>query len=209
MSFSTDRDLLVIDPQVFSDAVVIGQQRLKVSDGVVSGTTLTSALADFEQAEVGAGGVVLINGVPCEVISRTNANTLEISLLRSSMEGAAIGPGDGSGVEVVVRSFGPQAGLVYGVLLRLIGIDPDDAGGGLTADAVVSRELMARLEALGTLERVYSGVVSLVGDNQEAKRKSEDYRGRFGTACRAATVLLDLDGDGVADVRRSLGGGLV
>jgi len=205
MNFSTDRDLLVIEPNVFRDVPLVGQQRLKVADGIITGTVLTSMSADFVGAQADAGGVVLIDGVPHEIINRVDANTLTVSLPRVGIADPVIPSGDDVGLEVIIRSYAPQAALVHDVLLRLIGVDPDDPNSDVTEDAVVSQDLMARLEALGTLERVYSASVVLVGDNQEAKKKAEDFGRRFNAACRASTVLLDTDGDGYADVRRGLG----
>jgi len=205
MNFSTDRDLLIIEPNVFSDVPLAAQQRVKVVDGVIAGTILTSISADFTAAQVDSGGVVLVAGVAHEVISRTDANTLVISLPRGSSADPAIPSGDGSGLEIVVRSYAPQASVVHDALMRLIGIDLDDPENKLTEDSIVSAGVIARLEALGTLERVYSAAAALVGDNEEIRRKARGYCSRFKSACRGATVLLDLDGDGFADVRRSLG----
>lgn len=205
MNFSTDRDLLVLEPNLFWDVPMLSQQRVRVTDGVVSGTTLTSVTADFVGAQVDVGGVVMIGQVPHEVLGRTDAHTLTVSLLRDGPEDAAIPPQAGTGFEVVVRTFSPQAALVHDVLLRLVGIESDDPGTRVGEEAVLSQGVMANLEALGTLERVYSAARALVGDNGSVAAKAEEYRRRFHAACRAALVLLDLDGDGYADVRRELG----
>lgn len=205
MNFSTDRDLLVLEPHVFRDALVVGQQRLSVADGVVSGTTLSSASADFVSAQVDTGGVVLVSGVALEVVARVGVTDLTVSLLRADVNDPAIAPAGGSGLPVVVRTFAQQAAAVRGVLLGLVGIDEEDTQSTLTAGSIVSRGVMARLEALGTLEQVYAGAVSVVGENAETRQKMREYGRRFNAACRSATVLLDVDGDGVAEVRRSLG----
>ncbi len=203
MNFSTDRDLLVDEPALFNDVAYVGQQRLRVTDGAFDGTTLTSAAADFVASGVEPGGVVLIAGVPHEVIVRTDANTLGVSLLRLRLSDAPLPGVAGSNLEVIARTFAPQAGLVHDHLLRLLGLTGED--GGPDEDALVSLSVMARLEALGTLERVYSGAAALVGDNDGVLLKAGDYRERFRWALRGAVVLLDLDGDGRADTRRRPG----
>lgn len=205
MTFSTDRDLLAIEPHVFRDVPLLGQQRIKVNDGAISGTTLTSVTADFEAAQVTAGAVVLVAGLPMEVLSRTDANTLEVSMLRFDSQGAAIPSSDGSGLEVVVRTFSPQAALMRDALLRLLDMDEDDPGHGLSAASILSASLMQQLEALGTLERIYSAAFALAGDNAALHDKARLYRGRFRTACLSATVLIDTDGDGLPDIWRPLG----
>jgi hypothetical protein len=205
MNFSTDRDLLAIEPAVFEDVPFAAQKRLHVMDASVSGTTLTSVAADFVSAGVGAGSVVLINSVAHEVLGQTDANTLEVSLPRSHASDPGIPGGNGSGMELVAYTFGPQAELVHDGLLRLIGIDPDDQDSGLTESSVLSVSLMARIEALGTLEVVYSGAASLVGENDTLLLKAGEYRRRFRQACTGATVSLDTDGDGLVDRRLPLG----
>ncbi len=205
MNFSTDRDLLVIEPNVFRDVPVVGQQRLKTTDGVVSGVMLTSASADFVMGQVDTGGVVLVAGEPLEVLSRIDSNTLTVSKLRTNAADASIPPGDGSGLEVIVRTYAPQAAVVHENLLRLMGIETDDPENNLTENSVISRHVAAHLEALGTLERVYEGAAALVGDNDEIRNKARGFGARFATACRVAIVLLDADGDGQPDIQRRLG----
>jgi hypothetical protein len=149
--------------------------------------------------------VVVIAGVPAEVISRTDAQTLVVSRLRGRRSDDPIPPAPGTSLEVVARSFAPQASLVHDTLLAMLGIDPDDTGGAITEGMIVSLTVMARLETLGTLERVYTGAVAVGGDTGEVWKKAAEYHRKFGTACRAARVRLDLDGDGAADFTRELG----
>lgn len=205
MNFSTDRDLLALEPNVFVDVPFLAQQRLRVRDGEIQGTTLSSATADFEAAGVDAGSVVVVmrggRGLPLEVLGRVDRQILTVSLPRARLSDGPIPPEGGNGLEVVVRSFAPQAALVHDVILRMLGIEPDDPLGLVGEESIVTLSVVAHLEALGTLERVYSAAAAIVGENQELWRKAELYRERFAQACRRATVLLDADGDGVGDKR--------
>ena len=205
MNFSLDRDLLAWEPGVFRDVPFAAQERERVVDGELAGTTLSSVSADFEGAGVEAGSVVLVDRVAYEVMSREEGQTLTVSRPRARLADAALPGDDGEGLTVVARTFAPQAALVRDGLLRLLGIDPDATGLGLTADAVVSLSVMARLEAVGTLERVYSGAVALTGENEGLRAKADAYRRRFREAVAGASVLVDVDGDGYADERRHLG----
>lgn len=204
MNFSTDRDLLLLEPNVFRDAPFVAQQRVSVNDGVLVGTTLSSITADFASAQVEPGGVVLVNRVAHEVISRDDEDTLTVSLLRTRTTDAAIPSVDVEDAEVRVRTFGPQASLVHDCLLRLLGIDPEDPD-GLSEEAVLSLSVMARLEAIGTLERIYSGAAAIAGDNAMLQVKACEYARRFQIAAAQSTVLIDVDGDGHPDERRHLG----
>ena len=205
MNFSTDRDLLVHEPNVFTDAPFVAQQRLHVTDAALSGTQLTSADADFALAQVETGSVVLIARTPYEVLERTDDQTLTVSRLRTRVSDEPIPGEDGTNLDVKARTFAPQAALVHDTLLRLLGIDPDDPYAPLTEDHVVSLSVMARLEALGTLERIYSGAAALSGDNRELRAKAHEYGRRFHLAAAQSSVLVDVDNDGHADERRHLG----
>jgi hypothetical protein len=205
MNFSTDRDLLAIEPAVFEDVPFTAQQRLNVTDGSVTGTTLTSAVADFVTAQVGQGSVLLIGGVAYEVLAQIDANTLTISLPRSSTDDSAIPGGDGTLLGVTARTFAPQAKLVHDGLLQMIGIEPEDPDAEITESAILSLSRLAQVEAVGTLERVYSGAASLIGDNETLLMKAGEYRRRFREACASTTVLLDTNGDGLPERRVRLG----
>ncbi len=205
MRFCNDRDLINLEPNLFSEAPLVAHHRLTVSDGTLAGTMLTSANADFTAAQIDAGSVVLVDDMPHEVVERIDANTLTVSLLRSDLTDAPIPGTDGSDLELTVRTFSPQIALVHGMLMRLLGGDARQPTGALDDSAVVSTDVMRRLETLATLERIYSAAFTLQSDNAHALTKATEYRRRFRAACAASTVLIDLDGDGLPDVRRHLG----
>ena len=205
MNFSTDRDLLFYEPTLFNDLPWVSQQRLSVTDGQVAGTTLTSVGADFEAAQVDTGSVLLVNKTPVEVIARIDTMTLTVSLPRTRTTDAAIPPGDASSASVIARTFAPQAELVCASLLRMLGLDRDDPDQPLDADAVVSLSAMARLETLGTLERVYSSAAALTGDNDALLFKAAAYRRHFLEAATRCPVQIDTTGDGLPDEKRYLG----
>ena len=205
MPFSNDRDLLHIEPNVFRDVPFLSQTRLSATDGVIAGTTLTSASSDFAASQVDDGGVILVAERPLEVVSRVSATMLAVSQPRLNTTDAPIPPAAGTGLAITVRTFAPQAALVHDALLRILGIDPDDPNAPFTEQSIVSTAVMRRLEALGTLERVYSAAFALAGDNTAVHEKARQYRRRFHAACSSASVLLDVDGDGQADARRRLG----
>lgn len=205
MNFSTDRDLLLYEPTLFNDLPWVAQQRLSVTDADVNGTTLTSVQADFEAAQIDAGCVLLVGKLPVEVIARVDSMTLTVSLPRTRTTDAPIPPGDVSSAAAVARTFAPQAELVCGSLLRMLGLDRDDPIEPLDTDAVVSLSLMARLETLGTLERVFSSAAALTGDNDGLLFKAAEYRRRFLESAARSPVQIDTTGDGLPDEKRYIG----
>ena len=205
MNFSTDRDLLLYEPTLFNDLPWVSQQRLSVNDAEVVDTMLMSAEADFEAAQIDTGSIVLIGKTPVEVMSRIDAMTLTVSLPRTRTTDAAIPPGDVSSASVIARTFAPQAELVCGSLLRMLGLDGEDTDQPLDAEAVVSLSLMARLEVLGTLERVFSSAAALTGDNDGLLFKAAEYRRRLFEAASRSPVQIDTTGDGLPDEKRYIG----
>lgn len=198
---------MLYEPTLFNDLPWVPQQRLSVTDAEVTGTTLVSASADFEAAQVESGSVLLVNKTPVEVLERLDTMTLMVSLPRARTTDNAIPPGDVSSAAVVARTFAPQAQLVCNTLLRMLGLDADDPDQPLDADAVVSLSLMARLETLGTLERVYSSAAALTGDNDALLFKAAEYRRRLREAAARSPVQIDTTGDGLPDEKRYLGVG--
>ena len=204
MPFSTDRDLLLAEPNLFSEVLFASQKRLEVSDGVTTGTTLTSANADFAAAQVGAGDVVLIGGQACEVIARVDSHTLTVSRPRKLLGDTPIPPPAGTGLAVVVRTFQPQSQLVHDVLLMRLGVNAGTAEADLFESQVVSLSLMRKLEILGTLAHVYTAAIALGADNDVPREKAAMHKANFEAAARFARVQMDLDNDGEVDAIRDL-----
>jgi hypothetical protein len=207
MPFSTDRDLLALEPTLFNGITFASQLRLEVTDGIVSGATLTSASADFTNAGLEGGDVVLIANVPCEVIERVDAHTLTVSKLRGAPADAPIPPAAGTSLTVIHRTFEPQARLVHDELLRLLGIDPDGRG-DLTEDSIVSLSVMRDLASLKTVAHVLEAAIALGGDDADhdvLRQRASEYRHRYRLMKGHSVVALDTDGDGMADMWRELG----
>jgi len=203
MNFSSDRDLLIYEPTLFNDVPFVSQQRLSVNDAELSGTTLSSITADFISAQVETGSVVLVDRRPFEVGQVVDDTTLQVSLLRARTSDPLIPGDDGTGLSLIVRTFSPQVSLVHDALLRMLGIDTPDSG--LDEEAVVSLEAMARLESLGTLERIYSSAASLTGNNEGLLYKAGGYRRLFLDAAARHPIQIDVNGDGLPDEKRYLG----
>ncbi len=204
MNFATDTDLLRYEPTLFNDLPWSSQQRIHVHDGHVTGTSLSSATANFNAACVEAGDVVLAGGIPHEVLGRPDDHTLTISRVRVRPLDYAIVPEPGDQLEVIIRTFSHQTAIVHGYLLQMLDIDVDDPSCGLDEDSIVSLSVMVRLEVLGSLQRIYNSSLSLSGDNQMLMHKAGEYTRRFKSACNRAAVLIDTDGDGYGDERRTI-----
>ncbi|GAB4109668.1 MAG: hypothetical protein Kow00105_18410 [Phycisphaeraceae bacterium] len=205
MPYVTDRDLLIFEPNLFNEVSFIAQERVHVTDASISGNYTTSASADFVAGQVDTGSVLLIAGVPYEVITRISTTTLEISLPRTHTDDPGVPGGIGANLELIARTLMPQAELVHEGLLRLIGIDVDQSGVGLPESAVMSVEAVKQIEALGTLELAYAGAASVAGNSDALWTKASEYRRRFREARDGSVIRMDTDGDGLPDRKLVLG----
>ncbi len=200
--FTRDRDLLALEPTLFRDIAWAGQRLLSAA-GSVSGTTLTLSTGDAAAAGITTGHVVLIDGLPLEVIERTGPQTLEVSLLRDADSSPAVPPLPLSDRPVVVYTFAPQAAIVHAQLLRAAGIDPSIPGAP-DESAVTNADALRLVGALGTLHLIFSAAAALGGPMSHLAARAQLYQHRFRTERARTPVRLDLDGDGETDTIRHL-----
>lgn len=203
--FTTDRDLLALEPSLFRDLAWAGQ-RLVSATGAIAGTTLTISSHDvtLEAAGVGAGHVALVDGAAYEVLARLSPTTATISRLRDDPDGPALPPSPVSGKPAAVHTFRPQIAVAHGTLLAMLGLAPAGAprAGAVTEEAVMNAGELRAAESLLALSLIWSAAASLGGADSAAAARAEHYRRRFAHERSRAAARLDLDGDGVADATR-------
>lgn len=202
--FTKDRDLLVLEPNVFRDAGWVGQ-RLLAGNGSVSGTTLTLTTGNLNTAGVAPGHVLLYDAVPLEVINVVSATVATVSLMRALVSDAALPPPVLGSRPVACWSFRPQISLVHTQILRMLGIDPNASAADLVSEAsIVNPTSLALAETLGTLHLVYSAASALSAVDSALPARAQMYRQRFSEERQRAVARIDLDGDGNAEATRRL-----
>ncbi len=210
-TFSSDVDLLKWEPVLFRELAWASQTLCTGSDGVVSGTTLTSASGAFEAAGVQAGHVVYLNDGAeldgCyEIVSVDSATQLTVSVVRQSSDGAAVAAPSGSGVSYRVSTFDPQAEEVAYGLLQYFGIESGRED-GVTVEEIVDGRSLRQAAVCGVLAAVFAASGCGKEDASGHWKKSLHYKQLFHTARSRARVGIDTDGDGVGE--RVLSGGTV
>jgi hypothetical protein len=201
--FAADRDLLVIEPNLFRDVSFLSQRLLKTT-GSISAGVLTLTSGDAAAVGIDAGHVVLHEETALEVTERLSSTTLAVSLLRASVDDPAIPPSDvGSGV-VIVATFAPQIALVHETILAMLGIDSTGADGSLAEAQILNPRELMRVEALGALHLVYDAAAPLAGPDSAVWARAAMYRSRTARERWRAAARVDLDGDGLADATRRL-----
>ncbi len=205
--FVSDRDLLVVEPNLFRDVVWVGQKLGESASATVAGTTLTMTGidVDLDQSGVGAGHVAVVDGVGYEVIARLGIDSATISRVRLTDQDAVIVPSPVAGVRAFVMTFGPMMAVVHRRILLMLGIDPDGAvEDSLSESSIVNPKALRLVEVFGTLHMVYSAASVLGGPESSYGQRAEVYRRLFCQERGRVWVRMDIDGDGVADSTRRL-----
>lgn len=199
---ASDRDLLVVEPNLFRDVGWLSQRVLRAS-GAISGTTLTISSADgaFDTARVGAGSIVTVDGIAYEVVERLSATQATLSRPRASAADPIVPPAAVTGKDTWVITFAPQIAAVHREVMARLGIGE----GGPAESAIVNPSALVRLEVLGTLAMVWGAASALSGPESPAAERAAWYRSRFARERESVSVRLDLDGDGVQDAARHSG----
>lgn len=212
MPFSTDRDLLALEPNLFRDIAWSALTRLTATDASTASTTLTSASSDFTAARIAPGMIALVDDAPLEVNEVLSATQLTVSRLRDSIDDEPVAPLAMSDASLRIASFGPQREIIHRQLLAALGLDPapnDEetpllSGGRPNASQIVNTRDMALVESLGALHLILSSAAALVGETATLWTKAALYRERFDHARRRLAARLDLNNDGVADAQRHI-----
>lgn len=200
-----DRDLLLLEPSLFRDLGWVGQ-RLCRSSATIAGTTITLSSPDvgLDAAGVTTGHVVSFEGVGYEVVARLSATTATISRARGEPDDPVIPPAPWAVASTAeFTTFGPQIAIVHGQLLRMLGIDPGDAGAP-PESSITNPRALTLAETLGALHLVYAAAAAPQRRDGPLHERAEMYRRRFAQERLRAVIRLDLDGDGVADATRRL-----
>jgi len=209
---SQDVDLLRYEPELFEADLHLASQVLSVgADGVIAGTSFTSALADFEAAAVQAGDVIhlqsgggAVNG-PFEVIDRVSSTELTVSVVRGGSQSPTPPPTNASYVAYRVCTYRPQAWEMMLLITERFGLRPGRADAEFGLEDLVDAGVFRRASVLGILAGLYARLGSRATDGETMWKKSVYYRALFDQAVERCQVALDAGDDGVADLTR-LGG---
>lgn len=208
--FAADRDLLALHPDLFRDVAWLGQRVLGATVSI-SGGTLSAAGVDLAALGVGEGQVVLVAGVPVEVLARTGATTLSVCRPRADRGDTPINPDAVPSAAATIFTFAPQIALAHRQILAMLGLRPlNDAGARPDEPGeqhVVNPGDLRDAEACLALHLILSAAAGLGGPESPAGRRAEFFRQRFNQSRSHAAARLDLNGDGVAEAARFLNTG--
>lgn len=207
--FCQDRDLLSIEPLAYLSGAWQHQALATGNAGTQLGTTFTDTGADFVSNAL-APGMVLVTwttipaeGLAWEIVSVDSATQLQVSVLRSSVDGPAIAPPAGTDLSWQVLSYASQIGDVSAALAEMLR-HACEASPIAQADFVDSAQLRLCC-ATGVLERIFSARAENARPYDACWIKAEYFRTAWQQARAQLRLAVDLDGDGQAEETRSLG----
>jgi hypothetical protein len=207
--FSSDRDLLLLEPNLFRDLGWSSQRLLQgtaaIADGVL---TLSAEDNDFEEAGIGQGHVAVVDGTAYEVLERLSPTTVALSRPRAAITDPPLPPSPVASKPVFVSTFRPQLAISHSVILRMLGIDPSDPAvpGRITEDEITNPASLTLAESLHALATIYHAAClgSASGPAWSLWQRAQSYRDRFESERQRAAARIDLDGDGLPDATRRL-----
>lgn len=201
--FARDRDVLALEPTVHVQLPFLGQTLMR-GTGSVTGGILTLTSGSFAFTGLAAGYVVVVDRTPLEVIDVLSATTMAVSLLRDSESSAVRRPTDGLQGGVLACTFMPQIAMVHRQLLAMINVKPTAGPDGSVGEsAITNPQELSHLEAIGALHLVYAAASAASPQSLALMQRTQFYKDRFALERWRVCVELDLDGDGLADARRS------
>jgi len=208
MTFCTDIDLLHWEPNICRDAA-FASQTLISGTGNLAGTSFAIASGSFATAHVTADQVIVLTGDisgSYPIVAVNSATQLTISalydgLFPSNGSVTPTPPGTASGLAFVIRTFWPQRRIISELILTAAGLDPGDAA---SADKILNPSALKRPCTLGTLHLIYSALAAAAEKPADLLVRVALYERLYRRALGAARVELDLNGDGKADVARTL-----
>ena len=208
MNFSSDRDLLVFEPRLFCDFAWPAQIMACGGDGVLAGTTFTTASGGLIEAGLAAGMVLTVRpadgpAAALEIVSIDSATQATVSTLRadptSPPQAATIG---GNPLTWSVASFAPQAEAVAVEIIAHFGIAPANPTSRWTAADILNPQTLRPVSAYGVLSVVLAGAANRGDPADGLWAKAMHYRTRFEQLLGQIELGLDRDTDGnAAEVR--------
>jgi hypothetical protein len=206
MNFANDVDLLHWEPNLLRDASAVAQTLL-AGTGTLAGTTFTISSGSLSDAHIEANHVIVL-GSPINgsfpIVSIENATALTLSVLFDQLfpdpgdDVQTLSPGSGSGLTFSIRTFWPQLRIISELLCQAAGLQIDDAA------QILNPQSLNHACALGALQMIYTALAAAAEDPTNLLARADLYQGLYRRAMRSASVQIDLNNDGVADIVRQL-----
>lgn len=204
-----DRDLLALEPVIYTGGGCESQQLAAGQDGAIAGTDFTSDGADFEACGIAAGMVLCVVGAApaetraYEIIERAGDTSLTVSVLRAHTDDPPLPPPPGTELNYFVLSFRPQIAAAADSLRMKLGQLIE--AGGVDAAAFEQSPDFCQAVAMAALSSIFAARAASADKTDLNWAKAELYRQRHQALLAGVRLAQDLDGDGYAEHTRTLG----
>jgi hypothetical protein len=202
-----DVDVLKYEPALFGELHPTNQVLATGQNGELVGTMFTAQGADFELSGVRAGSVIYLRTADgsldgaYEVVTVDSVEQLCVSVLRGDLEEDPIAPPAGAqvtGIFYRVSTLRPQIEEVSLRLTEYLGIQPGDADSENSADTIADSEEIRQVCSAGVIAAAYAMLATNSGD-ELFWNKQKHYEQLFNKGKERCRLLLDTNGDGIAD----------
>ena len=207
MVYCTDVDLLHWEPNIFRDAL-FASQLLLAGTGNLAGTTFALASGSLASSHVASDEVIVLSGALAgsfPIVSVDSATQLTLSVLYDGLfpdagNGVASPVGTAADLSFAVRTFWPQRRVVSDLITRAAGIEPEDD----SPPVIINAQSLRRPAALGTLQMIYNALAAASGAPEALSLRADLYERLYRRSLARARVEIDTNGDGKADIARTL-----
>jgi hypothetical protein len=139
------------------------------------------------------------------IVSVNSATELTLSVLYDGLfpdagSGVASPVGTAADLTFAVRTFWPQRRVVSDLISRAAGIEPQDDSPAV----ILNAQSLRRPCALGTLQMIYNALAAASSTPEPLSMRADLYERLYRRALSRARVEIDTNGDGRADIARTL-----
>ena len=203
--FTSDRNLLTLEPSLFRDCSWLAQQYGRGEARLESGHAIFEA-GSINRAATTPGMVLVVGRAPLEIVQVIDETNVVVSLLRPSIDADPIPPADRAATLTICTTFTPQIALMHAQILAMLGLAPSGTPptlpDQLTEDHITNPQDLALLESLGALHLIFAGLASAHGPDSIAWQKADMYAKRTARERFRAQAKLDTNNDGQPDAAR-------
>jgi hypothetical protein len=207
----SDRDILKYEPGLFGVNFPANQVIAAGTGGTLAGTTFAASGANFVSAQVEPGDCVYMKRADvnledvCEIVSVDSASQLCVSVLRADKESDPIPPlmgllelPAGTGITYRISTYRPQIAQVSLWVMEYLWVKQGEVIGEVSVNEILNSDQVRQMCAFGVIATAYRTLATGAGD-ENLWSKGQLYGQLFGKALERCRVLIDKDGDGIAD----------
>lgn len=197
MAFVTDRDLLRVEPTLFSDAYSAGIMLDEQTDVSISGGQLTSPSSAFQDVRVSTDQALAVNEHLLEITRVSSQTTLDVS---RPQIGELVGEApELTGGTMRLATFATLILEASAWLVEVFRFEVDDAEQLLSDASILNVEDLQHLVKLRAIATAFALASAKNPTDASLAARAAHYEQRLSVAKRTTTVQFDLTGDSEPD----------